>query len=97
MSSEPYFPGLEGVIAGETAISTITGGLEYRGYGITDLAEQSIQILSEVFVKGFHDRPLMLARRVFFKRARSRNSFSAIAPRETPSIRAISASLWLWT
>ncbi|MBI3866276.1 MAG: citrate synthase [Planctomycetia bacterium] len=41
MSSEQYFPGLEGVIAGETAISTITGGLEYRGYGITDLAEQS--------------------------------------------------------
>ncbi len=39
--SEQYFPGLEGVIAGETAISTITGGLSYRGYGITDLAEQS--------------------------------------------------------
>jgi 2-methylcitrate synthase/citrate synthase II len=41
MSSEQYFPGLEGVIAGETAISTITGGLSYRGYSITDLAEQS--------------------------------------------------------
>jgi citrate synthase len=41
MSTEHYFPGLEGVIAGETAISTITGGLSYRGYGITDLAEQS--------------------------------------------------------
>jgi len=41
MASEQYFPGLEGVIAGETAVSTITGGLSYRGYGITDLAEQS--------------------------------------------------------
>ncbi len=41
MTSEQYFPGLEGVIAGETAVSTITGGLSYRGYSITDLAEQS--------------------------------------------------------
>ncbi|HEY2251308.1 MAG TPA: citrate/2-methylcitrate synthase, partial [Planctomycetaceae bacterium] len=41
MASEQYFPGLEGVIAGETAVSTIAWGLSYRGYGITDLAEQS--------------------------------------------------------
>ncbi|MBS0264378.1 MAG: citrate synthase [Planctomycetes bacterium] len=41
MSTAQYFPGLEGVIAGETAISTITGGLSYRGYGITELAAQS--------------------------------------------------------
>lgn len=41
MANEQYFPGLEGVIAGETAISTITGGLSYRGYSITDLAERS--------------------------------------------------------
>lgn len=41
MTSEAYHPGLEGVIAGETAISTIEGGLQYRGYSITDLAEQS--------------------------------------------------------
>jgi citrate synthase len=36
-----YSPGLEGVIAGETAISTIAGGLQYRGYSIEDLAEHS--------------------------------------------------------
>jgi 2-methylcitrate synthase len=36
---EIYSPGLEGVIAGETAISTITGGLRYRGYPVTELAE----------------------------------------------------------
>src|SRR5579872_2736593 len=41
MANEQYFPGLEGVIAGETAISTIEGGLSYRGYSIGDLAERA--------------------------------------------------------
>ncbi|RPI90709.1 MAG: citrate synthase [Planctomycetaceae bacterium] len=41
MPLEAYHPGLEGVIAGETAVSSITGGLSYRGYSITDLALQS--------------------------------------------------------
>lgn len=36
---EIYSPGLEGVIAGETAISTVTGGLRYRGYPVTELAK----------------------------------------------------------
>jgi len=47
MSTAPvdhYYPGLEGVIASETAISSVegregAGGLEYRGYAIEDLAE----------------------------------------------------------
>jgi citrate synthase len=38
---EKYYPGLEGVIAGETAISSILGGLQYRGYAIDDLAENT--------------------------------------------------------
>jgi citrate synthase len=38
MAEEIYSPGLEGVIAGETAISTVTGGLSYRGYAIEELA-----------------------------------------------------------
>ncbi len=38
MTEPIYSPGLEGVIAGETAISTVTGGLSYRGYSIEDLA-----------------------------------------------------------
>src|SRR4029077_10415618 len=38
---EIYSPGLEGVIAGETAISTIEGGLRYRGYPVTELAEMA--------------------------------------------------------
>jgi citrate synthase len=41
--TEEYHPGLEGVIASETAIANIqgkdgAGGLEYRGYSIEDLA-----------------------------------------------------------
>src|SRR4051794_19305473 len=38
---EIYSPGLEGVIAGETAISTVEGGLRYRGYPVTELAEHA--------------------------------------------------------
>ena len=42
-SADQYYPGLEGVIASETAISNVegkqgSGGLEYRGYTIEDLA-----------------------------------------------------------
>jgi len=40
-TSETYSPGLEGVIAGETSISTVDTGLTYRGYAIEDLAEHS--------------------------------------------------------
>jgi 2-methylcitrate synthase len=40
MSTTPaYSPGLEGVVAGETAVSTIEGGLRYRGYPVGELAE----------------------------------------------------------
>jgi citrate synthase len=38
---EVYSPGLEGVIAGETAISTVTGGLSFRGYPVPELAEKA--------------------------------------------------------
>jgi 2-methylcitrate synthase/citrate synthase II len=41
IASENYSPGLEGVIAGETSISTVETGLTYRGYAIEDLAEHS--------------------------------------------------------
>jgi citrate synthase len=40
MTTETYSPGLEGIIAGETAISTVADGLSYRGYPVTELAEQ---------------------------------------------------------
>ena len=38
MTEEVYSPGLEGVLAGETAVSTLAGGLQYRGYAVEDLA-----------------------------------------------------------
>lgn len=41
MTTEIYSPGLEGVIAGETAISTVADGLRYRGYPVTELAEKT--------------------------------------------------------
>jgi citrate synthase len=41
MSEPVYSPGLEGIIAGETAISTITDGLRYRGYAVEELADQA--------------------------------------------------------
>jgi citrate synthase len=41
MSDELYRPGLEGVIAGESSVSTVQGGLTYRGYAVEELAERS--------------------------------------------------------
>jgi citrate synthase len=40
-TTEIYSPGLEGVVAGETAVSTVAGGLSYRGYPVTELAEKA--------------------------------------------------------
>lgn len=40
-TQEIYSPGLEGVVAGETAVSTLAGGLAYRGYAVEDLGENS--------------------------------------------------------
>ena len=37
-----YSPGLEGVIAGETSISSVDESLRYRGYAIEDLAEHCV-------------------------------------------------------
>jgi 2-methylcitrate synthase/citrate synthase II len=39
-AAEVYSPGLEGVLAGETAISTVEGGLRYRGYPVGELCER---------------------------------------------------------
>ena len=41
MADERYYPGLEGVIAGETAVSTVERGLLYRGYPIEQLARDA--------------------------------------------------------
>lgn len=41
MTESLYRPGLEGIIAGETAVSTIAGGLLYRGYAVEELADHA--------------------------------------------------------
>jgi 2-methylcitrate synthase/citrate synthase II len=56
MSNERYFPGLEGVIAGETAISTVDRGLTYRGYSIEDLAGKA-SFLEVAFLLLHEDLP----------------------------------------
>src|SRR5438876_2846677 len=64
---EIYSPGLEGVIAGETAISTVTGGLRYRGYPVTELAEKAT--FDEVAFLLLHgELPTTLELREFQKR-----------------------------
>ncbi|VAX39276.1 Citrate synthase (si) [hydrothermal vent metagenome] len=41
MESKPWFPGLDGVIADETAISAIDREIQYRGYPLSELASQA--------------------------------------------------------
>ncbi len=41
MAESTYRPGLEGVVAADTAISTIEGGLLYRGYPVENLADHA--------------------------------------------------------
>jgi 2-methylcitrate synthase/citrate synthase II len=41
MTESLYRPGLEGIIAGETSVSSIAGGLLYRGYPVEELAEHA--------------------------------------------------------
>jgi citrate synthase len=71
-SQEIYSPGLEGVVAGETAVSTISGGLSYRGYPVEELAEAATfeevaylilhgELPNRAQLAGFHDRILAAA------------------------------------
>ena len=39
--STDYSPGLEGIIAGETSVSTVADGLRYRGYPVGQLVEHA--------------------------------------------------------
>jgi citrate synthase len=67
MTDEIYSPGLEGVIAGETAVSTLAGGLQYRGYAVEELAQHATfeetaylllhgELPTGDELKAFHDR-----------------------------------------
>jgi 2-methylcitrate synthase/citrate synthase II len=74
-SVEPYYPGLEGVIANETAIANVEGkegdgGLEYRGYRIEDLAT-SVSYEETAFLLLHGDLPTVTQLREFDGRLRS--------------------------
>src|SRR5438132_12899484 len=61
-TAEVYSPGLEGVVAGETAVSTVTGGLRYRGYPVPELAEKcTFDEVAYLLLRGELPRPVELA------------------------------------
>lgn len=87
MTQEIYSPGLEGVIAGETAISTITGGLQYRGYSIEDLGNHAT--FEEVaYLILYGDLPNRQQLAGFTQRLQSQ---AAIAPEIIAALRSIPA------
>lgn len=79
MMNGTYSPGLEGVVAGETAISTVGKkgrGLTYRGYAINDLAEQAtFEEVAHLLIHGKLPNREMLA--LFKNRLMSQRSLPA--------------------
>ncbi|MHC5537773.1 citrate/2-methylcitrate synthase, partial [Singulisphaera rosea] len=78
VSEDQYRPGLEGVVANETAIANLEGkegdgGLEYRGYRIEDLA-QSVSYEETAFLLLHGDLPSVTQLREFDARLRSARS-----------------------
>jgi citrate synthase len=68
-----YSPGLEGVVAGQTAVSTVEDGLRYRGYPVGELVERCSfdevaylliygELPSAQQIKGFRERVAMARR-----------------------------------
>jgi citrate synthase len=84
-----YSPGLEGIIAGETAISSVEDGLRYRGYSVTDLAEHcSFDEVAYLLLYG--DLPTRPQLEGFLARV-------SAARRLTEPIRDLLAALPKWT
>ena len=74
-SSDRYSPGLEGVVANETAIANVegqggAGGLEYRGYRIEDLAAE-VSFVETAFLLLHGDLPGQGQLREFDERLRA--------------------------
>src|SRR5437763_3674341 len=89
MTTPAYSPGLEGVIAGETAICTVEGGLSYRGYFVGDLAEHCT--FDEVaYPLLYGELPTAVQLKVFQTRV-------AAARRLPPPIKDLLAALPKWT
>jgi citrate synthase len=89
MTTPAYSPGLEGVVAGETAISTVEGGLSYRGYRVGDLAEHCS--FDEVAFLLLHGELPTAARLKEF------NTGVAAARRLPPALKELFAALPKWT
>ena len=89
MAPPTYSPGLEGVVAGETAICTVEGGLSYRGYFVGDLAENcSFDEVAYLLLHG--ELPTSAQLLAFQERV-------AAARRIPPPIRDLLAALPKWT
>src|SRR5438067_8147256 len=89
MTTPAYSPGLEGVIAGETAICTVEGGLSYRGYFVGDLAEHCT--FDEVAYLLLHgELPTAAQLKEFHTRV-------AAARRLPPPLKELLAALPKWT
>src|SRR5262245_9628684 len=89
VSTPAYSPGLEGVIAGETAICTVEGGLSYRGYAVGDLAEHcTFEEVAHLLLHGELPTPAQLA--AFQSRV-------AAARRLPPPLKDLLGALPKWT
>jgi citrate synthase len=80
-SEEIYHPGLEGVIANETAISNVegkqgAGGLEYRGYQIEDLAA-GVSYLEAAYLLLHGDLPKVAELAAFQSRIKAESALPA--------------------
>lgn len=85
MNPEVYSPGLEGIVAGETAVSTLAGGLQYRGFSIEDLAAHaSFEEVAHLLLHG--DLPDTNRLAEFSARLRA---FAPVAPEIIATLRAI--------
>jgi len=90
-----YSPGLEGVVAGETAIASIEDGLRYRGYAVGELAEHcSYDEVAYLLLYGELPRSGELA--AYLKRQSEYRQLPPplrdllrVMPRETPGMDAI--------
>src|SRR5262249_31407653 len=81
---DEYHPGLEGVIANETAIASVEGkdgegGLEYRGYRIEELAE-AVSYEETAFLLLHGDLPTAAQLRVFDARLPAARPDRALSP-----------------
>lgn len=97
--TEIYSPGLEGVLAGQTAISTIETGLSYRGYPVPELAEQaSFEEVAYLLLHG--ELPTVSQLRAFEQRlVAARRLPEAVSgllrtlPRDTPPMDALRSAV----